>query len=94
MEKAIKPARLPVPGDRVAIHTAAGGCYDGLTGTVMALKDGLFQDLAPAAFGLAKWWHVALDEPAMNGGKPVAREIFLPSELEILAVKNGGSGNG
>lgn len=91
MEKEVKTVRLPVPGDRVSIHTAAGGCYDGLTGTVIALKDGLFQDLEQAVFNRAKWWHVALDRPAMNGGKPVTREIFLPSELEIPAVKNGGT---
>lgn len=84
MEKAIKTGRLPVPGDRVKIHTATGGCYDGLSGTVKALKDGSFRTLEPKNFADAKWWHVFLDAPAKNGGKPVTNEIFLPSELEIL----------
>ncbi len=77
-------AKLPVPGDAVGTHTAAGSRYDNLTGVAKALKDDTFQALAPERFCDAKWRRVSLDGPASNGGKPVFREIFLPSELAVL----------
>lgn len=77
-------AKLPVPGDAVRIHTAAGGCYDNLTGVVKTLEDDTFQALAPERFCDAKWRRVSLEGPASSGGKPVFREIFLPSGLAVL----------
>lgn len=76
--------RLPVPGNRVRIKTFAGGCYDGLTGLVIRLDDDNFQSLPPEQYPDARWWRVALDKPACNGGVPVFSDVFLPSELETI----------
>lgn len=82
----VETNRLPVPGDRVMIHTSTGGCYDGLTGVITDLRDSNFQKLMEPQWACAHWWSVRLDRPADNGGKKVRAEIFLPHELHIMGT--------
>ena len=75
-------------GDKVAITTFTGGCYNGKTGTIVNILNGAMTPLDRMPKGSPNrfpyWYRVQFDEPASNGGEPVIREIFLLSELKLI----------